>query len=158
MERLKTSNVSVSNGNLKYPIGKSIFSVNLPLKLFCATVAKYANTESRKSLRTLFDTYLDYIIVHAGEIWTKSYSPKCTKQWNFWTKNRVLLKPLFDKAFTPFCMTFLWLKQLFDGKLLIFRLPIFGVPKNMVIQHVQPGEKLHRTKHGRPDLYETLSQ
>ena len=32
-------NVSISNGNIKYPRGKSIFAVNLPLQLFPATVA-----------------------------------------------------------------------------------------------------------------------
>ena len=31
--------VSISNGNIKYPIGKSIFAVNLSLKLIPATVA-----------------------------------------------------------------------------------------------------------------------
>ena len=61
MERLKTSNVSVSNGNLKYPIRKSIFAVNLPSKLFRATIAN-ANTTSLKSLLTLFDTNLDYML------------------------------------------------------------------------------------------------
>ena len=38
MERLYTSNVSIGNGNMKCPIGKSIFAVNLPLKLFRVTV------------------------------------------------------------------------------------------------------------------------
>ena len=61
MERLKTSNDSVSNGNLKYAIGKSIFAVNLLLKLFFATVAK-PNTESLKSLHTLFNTHFDYML------------------------------------------------------------------------------------------------
>ena len=49
MERLQTSNISISNGNIKRPIGKSIFAVNLPLKLFRATVAN-ADIESLKSL------------------------------------------------------------------------------------------------------------
>ena len=62
MERLKTSNVSISNGNIKCPIGKSIFAVNLPLKRFCATVAN-ADIEGLKSLHTLFDKYLDHILV-----------------------------------------------------------------------------------------------
>ena len=35
------------------------FAVNLPLKLFRTTVA---NTESLKSLHTLFHTYLDYVL------------------------------------------------------------------------------------------------
>ena len=39
MERLQTSNVSISNGNIKCLIGKSIFAVNLTLKRFRATVA-----------------------------------------------------------------------------------------------------------------------
>ena len=56
MERLKTS-----NGNLKYQIGKSIFAVNLPLKLFRAIVAN-SNTASLKSLNTLFATYLEYML------------------------------------------------------------------------------------------------
>ena len=49
MERLQTSNVSIRNSNIKYPIGKSIFTVNLPLELFPATVANAA-IESLKSL------------------------------------------------------------------------------------------------------------
>ena len=57
MERLKTSNVSISNGYIKYPIGKSIFADNLPLKLFPATVAN-AEIGSLKSLHTLFDNML----------------------------------------------------------------------------------------------------
>ena len=51
MERLYTSNVSISNGNIKCPIGKSIFTVNLPLKLFRGTVAN-ADIGSLKSLHT----------------------------------------------------------------------------------------------------------
>ena len=31
--------VIISNGNIKFPIGKSNFALNLPLKLFRATVA-----------------------------------------------------------------------------------------------------------------------
>ena len=57
MERLLNSNVSVINGNIKCPIGKSIFAVNLPLKIFRATVSN-ANIESSNYLHTLFDTYL----------------------------------------------------------------------------------------------------
>ena len=61
MERFKTSDVSVSNVNIKYAVGNSFFSENLPLKLFRATVAN-ADTESLKSLHTLFDTYLDHTL------------------------------------------------------------------------------------------------
>ena len=37
---------------------------------------------------------------------------------------------IFDKASTPFWNLFLWLKQMFDAKVLIKRLPSFSVPKN----------------------------
>ena len=48
----ETTNVSIySNGNIKYRIGKSIFAVNLPLKLFRATVAN-DDIGSQKSLHT----------------------------------------------------------------------------------------------------------
>ena len=43
------------------PIGKSIFVVNFPLNLSRATVAN-ADTESRKSLHTLIDMYLDHML------------------------------------------------------------------------------------------------
>ena len=56
------SNVSISNGNIKYPIGKSIFAVNLPSKLSPATVAN-VDVGSLKSLHTLFDKYLNHILV-----------------------------------------------------------------------------------------------
>ena len=74
MERFLTYNVSVSNGNLQYPIGKSIFAVSLALKLFRANVAN-ANTKGLKSLYTLFDTYLDYMLAK----FELNYSLKCTK-------------------------------------------------------------------------------
>ena len=53
MERLLTSNVSISNGKIKYPIRKSIFAVNLPLKkIFPAAVAN-ADIGSLMSLHTV---------------------------------------------------------------------------------------------------------
>ena len=67
----------VSNGNLKYPIGKYIFAVNLPSKLFRATVAN-----------TLFDIlkYLDYML--------PKFEPNCIVQnvrnLSFWTKKKEL--------------------------------------------------------------------
>ena len=51
MKRLQTFNVSTSNGNIKCPIGKSIFAGNLTLKLFRATIAN-ADITSLKSLDT----------------------------------------------------------------------------------------------------------
>ena len=43
---------------------------------------------------------------------------------------------IFDKALTPFWKTFLYLKQLFNAKLLISRLPSFSVSKITVVRHV----------------------
>ena len=57
----KTFNVSVIKGNLKCPIGKSIFAVNLPLKLFRDTVANL-DTGSFKYIYTLSYTYLDHML------------------------------------------------------------------------------------------------
>ena len=51
-----TINASISNGIIKYPIGKSIFGVNLPLKPFPATVN--ADIRSLKSLHTFLKEYL----------------------------------------------------------------------------------------------------
>ena len=62
MERLQTSNVSSSNGDIKYPIEKSIFAVNLPLKLFRVIVAN-ADIGKLKSLHTLLDKYLNHMLV-----------------------------------------------------------------------------------------------
>ena len=49
-------------GYLKYPIGTSIFAVNLTLKLFRVTVAD-SYIESLKSLHAFFKTYLYYMLV-----------------------------------------------------------------------------------------------
>ena len=62
MERLLTSNVSISNGNMKYPIRKSIFAANLPVKLFPATVAN-ADIGSLKSLHTFLRKCLFHMLV-----------------------------------------------------------------------------------------------
>ena len=43
---------------------------------------------------------------------------------------------IFDKALTPFWKMFLYLKQLFNAKLLISRLPSFSVSKITVVRHV----------------------
>ena len=48
------------------------FAVNLPSMLFSATIAN-ANIKSQKFLHTLFDTYLDYMLVNKI-IWPESYT------------------------------------------------------------------------------------
>ena len=62
MERLKPSDVSISNTNIKCPIRKSIFAVNLPLKLFRATVAN-ADTGSLKSPPAFLKRCLNRMLV-----------------------------------------------------------------------------------------------
>ena len=76
------------HGNIKFPIGKSIFAVNLPLKLFRATVAN-AYIGSLKFL-TLFDKYVDHMLV----------------KFELFNRNREL-KTIFVKALTPFWKMFL---------------------------------------------------
>ena len=54
--------VGISNSNIKCPIGKWIFVINLELKIFRAIVAN-AIIWSLKALPTLFDTRLDHMLV-----------------------------------------------------------------------------------------------
>ena len=78
------------------------FAANLPLKLFRATVSN-PDTGSLKSLHTLFDMYLDHMLASFETIvWSKLY-----KILRVFVKQ----KPIFDKDLTPFCKTFLLLKQ-----------------------------------------------
>ena len=53
---------SISNSNIKYPIGKSIFAVNLPFKDFRATVAN-ADTGSLESLHTFLKKCLYHMLM-----------------------------------------------------------------------------------------------
>ena len=57
MERLYTFSVSISNDNVKCPIGNSVFAVNLPLKLLRAIVVN-ADVGSLKSLHTFLSICL----------------------------------------------------------------------------------------------------
>ena len=98
MERLKISNVSVSNvdvsnvSNIKYPIGKAIFAVSLPRKLFCATVAN-VETKSLKSLHILFDTYLDNMLPKfEPNRMVRNYKIRV-----FFTKKLIFSKPFLKK-------------------------------------------------------------
>ena len=62
MKRLQTINVSISNGNIKKPDRKINFAVNLPLKLFSATVPN-ADIGSLKSLDTFLKECLYHMLV-----------------------------------------------------------------------------------------------
>ena len=86
-------------------------------------------------------------------VWSVPYKILCflTKKW----------LTIFDKKLTPFWKTFLWLKQLFDAKILIQRLSSFRVPK---LRHSDTCNQVKScTKHGRPDqsqrkLYRSLNK
>ena len=67
MEKLYTFNVSINNGNIKCPIGKSIFAVYLPLIFFRAAVAK-ADIGSLKSLHTFLTKCLYHVLVKCEQI------------------------------------------------------------------------------------------
>ena len=92
MERIWICNVSLSNGNIKCLIGKSIFAVNLPLKLFHATVAN-TDTRSLKSLHTLFYTYLDHMLVK----FKPNRIVQNVEKFELFDKNPSFLKPFMTK-------------------------------------------------------------
>ena len=93
MEGLLTSNVSISNGNIKYPIRKSIFAVNLPLELFPATVA---NTDigSIKSLHT----FLKNCLYHKLVKFEQNRMVQTARNFEFFDKKPDLFKPLLTKS------------------------------------------------------------
>ena len=82
------------NGNIKCPIGKSIFAVNLPFNLFPYTVANGDTIWYVYTLTTCWQN-LNQIV------WFKMY-----KSWSF-VANTKFFKTIFDKALTSFCKTFL---------------------------------------------------
>ena len=92
MERLQTFNVSISNGNIKYPIGKSIFAVNLPLKLFPATVAS-TDIGSLKSLHT----FLKKCLYHKLVKFEQNRMVQTTQNFELFDKNRFFFKPFLTK-------------------------------------------------------------
>ena len=70
MERLLTSNVSVSNGSIKCPIGKPIFAVNLPLKLLRAA---FVNADTGQYWNSIsLSIYLDQMMAQ--------FEPNCKVQ------------------------------------------------------------------------------
>ena len=84
-----------------------MFAVNLPLKLSPATVAD-ADIVSLKSLHTLFDKYLDHMLVE----FEQDCIVQTTRNFELFDKKKQTnkeKKPVFflDKALTPFWKTFL---------------------------------------------------
>ena len=101
MERFYTFNVCISNGNIKYPMGKSIFVVNLPFKLFPATVAN-ADIKSPKSLHTFLKECLYHMLVK----FEQNRMVQTTQNFELLTKNLFFLNH-FGKALAPFWKMFL---------------------------------------------------
>ena len=80
-------NIKYCNGNIKYLKGKSIFAVNLPLKLSPATVIN-ADIESLKSLYTLFGKYLDHMLVK----FEQNFMVQTTRNFELFTKKKGFFK------------------------------------------------------------------
>ena len=59
---------------------------------------------------------------------SQSYDQHYTKFWAFWKKQK-FFETIFDKALMPFWKTFLWLKQLFNAKILFldYTLSVFQI-------------------------------
>ena len=96
MERLKTSNVSISNGNIKFNQICSTFAVKtLPCyRCYNADVGSY------KSLHTFRKTCLYCMLVEFEQNrieWSKLH-----ELLSFLTKNPIFKKKHFNKASTPF--------------------------------------------------------
>ena len=89
MERLKTS---ISNGNIKYPIGKSVFAVNLLLHFFPATVAN-AEIGSLKSLHNSLKMFAPHAIVK----FEQNRMVQTTRNFELFDKEPGFLKPFLTK-------------------------------------------------------------
>ena len=101
MERLLTFNVYVSNGNIKYPIRKSIFALNLSFKLFRRIVAN-ADIGSLKSLHT----YLNKCLYHMLVKFEQNHMVQTTRNFELLTTKKKKKKKtgvfiaVFDKELT----------------------------------------------------------
>ena len=120
-------------GNIKCPIGKSIFTANFTLKLFGATIAN-ADTESLKFLHTLFDTYLDDML-EKFEPFRMVQNVQNLGGFFGKKKPRLFKRPILTKRDAILQDVFIAERSVY-GKLLIFRQLSFSVPKIMVVRHV----------------------
>ena len=82
----------------------------IPDRIFYITVVD-ADIRGLQSLHTLFDKYLDHMLVKLNKIvWSE-----LKRNWSFWQK----MFTIFEKVLTLFWKMFLWRKQLFDANLSI---------------------------------------
>ena len=127
----------------KMPDRKINFCINLPLKLFRATVAN-ADLGILKSLQTILKTCLYHVLVK----FEQNRTVQTTRNFELFVKKTGFFISIFDKELTPFLKTFVSLKLLFNAKLLIIRTIIFQCSK----KHSDTCNQVKRcTKHGRPD-------
>ena len=91
--------------------GKFTAKIDFPIRYFYVTIAN-ADIGSQKSLHTLFDKYLDPLLVK----FEQSCMVQTIQNFELFDKKWFTI---FDKALTPLWNMFLWLKQLLDAKLLI---------------------------------------
>ena len=102
MQRLLTFNVYISNGTIEYLIAKSIFAVNLPLKLFRAIFAN-ADIGSLKSRHTFLKKCLYHMLVQ----FEQNRMVPTTHNFEFFDKKTGFFITGFDKEPTPLWKTFL---------------------------------------------------
>ena len=107
--------------------------VRRELKLFLTTVAN-ADTESLQSFHTLFETYLDHMLIKfkSNRIVRKVQNLELKLD-----KKKKFFKTIFDESLTmltPFCKAFLQRKHLF--KLFSFQTTIFQCSKIIVVRYV----------------------
>ena len=97
--------------------------------VFYVTIAD-VDIGSQKSLYTLFDKYLDHMLVK----FEQNGMVRSIQNIELFDKKQCLI--ILDKVLTLFWKMFLSLKQMFDAKQLIKRLSSISVPKITVVRHV----------------------
>ena len=116
--------------------GKFTAKIDFPIGVFYITIAD-ADIGSLKSLHTLFDKYLDYMLVKFDQ----NRMVRTVQNFDLFDEKWLTI---FDKGLTPFWKTFLCLKQLFDDKPLsqiLYHLSVFkkfGSPTRVTRLKVAP--------------------
>ena len=131
INRLKTSNVNVSNGDIKYPIGKIKLCSKFAIKILLCYRCKCWHWKSKVS------SYIIWYVfgLYAGKIWIKLYVvwAKNVKSLQLFDRNEIKKKYFWQSA-TAILQDVSEMKRLFNSKLLIFRILSFSVAKTMVVR------------------------